>query len=182
MSGRKLRVPSGRSVRPTSDRVREALFAALGDLDGCRVLDLFAGSGSLGAEALSRGASFVVFVERDGRTAKVLRANLDALFSPAQYRVLKLDARTALGVLRDEGVRAHLAFLDPPYASRAHEGLADELRHVMTPEGLLVLERSVHSPAGPEGVLPPFVQEDERRYGDTVIRRFRPPRELKEKR
>ena len=76
LGGRRLKAPPGRGTRPTSDRVREALFAMLGDLDGARVLDLFAGTGALGIEALSRGAASAVFVERDARAAAVLRANL----------------------------------------------------------------------------------------------------------
>ena len=79
LGGRRLRAPRGRDTRPTSDRVREALFAMLGPIDGVRVLDLFAGSGALAIEALSRGAAGAVIVERDGRAVEVIRANLEAL-------------------------------------------------------------------------------------------------------
>src|SRR5690606_7654715 len=89
--GRRLRVPSA-GVRPTADRVREALFASLGDLAGARVLDLFAGSGALGIEALSRGAAAAVFVERSAAAAAVVRANLEALGAGEAARVLRGEA------------------------------------------------------------------------------------------
>src|SRR5580704_10651585 len=97
LGGRRLRAPAGRATRPTSDRVREALFSMLGEIDGARVLDLFAGSGALGIEALSRGAAHAVFVERDAGAAAVLRENLRALgVGPEQAELRRADARAAL--------------------------------------------------------------------------------------
>src|SRR4051794_41398460 len=95
--GRRLHAPPGRGTRPTSDRVREALFSTLGPLDGAVVLDLFAGSGALGIEALSRGAARVVLVERDARAAAVIRANLEALgVGPEDANVLRMPVQRAL--------------------------------------------------------------------------------------
>src|SRR4051794_19500228 len=97
LRGRRLKAPAGRSTRPTSDRVREALFSMLGEIDGVQVLDLFAGTGALGIEALSRGAAAAVFVERDGAAAAVLRENLGALgIGSERAEVRRTDALAAL--------------------------------------------------------------------------------------
>src|SRR5271167_4314164 len=93
LGARRLRAPAGKGVRPTSDKVREALFAMLGELEGAMVLDLFAGSGALGIEALSRGAAGVVFVERDAGALRALRANLtDLAIGPVAAEVRRTDA------------------------------------------------------------------------------------------
>lgn len=119
--GRRLVAPPGHDTRPTSDRVREATFNALeslGVVDGAVVVDLFAGSGALGIEALSRGAARAVFVERDRAALAALRANLDALgLGPDRAKVVVGDALT---VVLD---RADLALLDPPYAFDGWEQL-----------------------------------------------------------
>src|SRR5204863_4358625 len=97
LGGRRLRAPRGRDTRPTSDRVREALYSMLGPLEGARVLDLFAGSGALAIEALSRGAAHAVIVERDGRAVEVIRANLEGLgLGEDEARVVHGPARAAL--------------------------------------------------------------------------------------
>ncbi len=160
LRGRRIAAPPGRETRPTSDRVREALFAILGDLTGLRVLDLFAGSGALGIEALSRGAAVAVFVDRD--TGPV-RANLDALGLDAD-----VHRRDALAYLRDTAARFDLAFLDPPYreAARLAPKLADTLPRVLAEDALVVSEADRRSPLD----LPGLRTLDERRYGDTLIR------------
>jgi 16S rRNA (guanine966-N2)-methyltransferase len=165
LGGRRLAAPPGRDTRPTSDRVREALFAILGDLDGLRVLDLFAGSGALGIEALSRGASSAVFVERAPRAAQAVRGNLAALGLEAP--VVRADARAAL---RDASARADaydLVFLDPPYRDAAAWGreLSAALPGVLAPGARVVSESDRRAP------LPLTLPlADERRYGDTLIR------------
>ena len=107
LGGRRLRAPRGRDTRPTSDRVREALFSMLGALEGARVLDLFGGSGALAIEALSRGASSAVIVERDGRAVEVIRANLDALGLGEDEAILeRAHARAAALLREDPGLRA----------------------------------------------------------------------------
>src|SRR5829696_2263003 len=113
--GRRLQAPHGTSVRPTSDRVREALFSILGDVTGLRVLDLFAGSGALGIEALSRGAADAVFVESSRRAAEVVRENLRAVGeedAPVRVESVQAYLRRASGQATYD-----LVFADPPYSS-----------------------------------------------------------------
>jgi 16S rRNA (guanine966-N2)-methyltransferase len=162
--GRPLKAPPGRATRPTSDRVREALFSILGDVEGLRVLDLYAGSGALGIEALSRGAAEAVFVESSKRAAEVVRANLAALGGlPAEVRAE--DALAYLGRVKDR-VGYDLVFIDPPYSSatRLGERLSSLLPGVLTDTALTVTESDKRSPL--ELSLPLV---DERTYGDTRI-------------
>jgi 16S rRNA (guanine966-N2)-methyltransferase len=150
--GRKLAVPPGRGVRPTSDRVREALFSSLGRaVEGARVLDLFAGSGALGLEALSRGAASAVFVDSARRAREALARNLSATGFEPLARVIAGDALKSLEQLAREGARFDLVFLDPPYAadlcSRALERLG--ALGLLAPRAQVVAEH----PAG-EGPQP----------------------------
>lgn len=165
--GRRLQAPAGRGTRPTADRVREALFSALGPLDGEAVLDLFAGSGALGIEALSRGAGQAVFVERDRRAVAVLRANLAALDLAEPEAVVR--PAEALAVLRDASRRGgpyDLVFLDPPYGDAPGLGpdLAAALAPVLAPEARVVCESDRRAPL--ELGLPALF---DRRYGDTRL-------------
>lgn len=172
LRGRRIRVPRSSAVRPTADRVREALFARLGDLDGVRALDLFGGSGALGIEALSRGAAYVVFVERSTPVAAVLHANLVEIGVLERARVVRGDAVGVVRRLAAAGERFDLALLDPPYAEpetadRALRALATS--GILAPRATVVVEASRrHAPQPVEGL----VVVDERRYGDTVIHRF----------
>src|SRR5437773_9773106 len=113
--GRRLAVPPGEGVRPTSDRVKESVFSALGPgrLDGAKVLDLYAGSGALGLEALSRGADRAVFVELDGAAARAIEQNLDKL--RLSGTVLRRDAVTVLAQEAGAGRKYDLVLVDPPY-------------------------------------------------------------------
>lgn len=166
--GRRLTVPS--SARPTTDRVREALFNVLAariDFDGLRVLDLYAGSGALGLEALSRGADSVVFVEADRRAASVIAKNIETVGLPgAAVRRAPVAA-----VLSGAAVAVDLVFADPPYdvpAAEVEEMLAALDRHGWVDDGaIVVVERPVSSdplnwPVGWD-VWPV------RRYGDTRL-------------
>lgn len=121
--GRLLKAPAGRDTRPTADRTKEAVFSMLGSrlsFDGIRVLDLFAGSGQLGIEALSRGARFAQFVEQDRRAAAVIRANLAACGFEADAAVLQVPARQAIRHLAAEAAAPFdLVLMDPPYAAAA---------------------------------------------------------------
>jgi len=168
LGGRRLKAPSGTVTRPTSDRVREALFSMLGNVEGASVLDMFAGTGALGIEALSRGASGVVFVERHAGAVRALRDNLRALeIEPAQTDVRRADALTALRSARAREETYDLVFIDPPYR-RAHD-LGPELSAVMPsllrPAARVVVESDRRAP------LELGMQiEQERRYGDTSIR------------
>jgi 16S rRNA (guanine966-N2)-methyltransferase len=161
--GRRLVVPRGLQTRPTSDRVREALFSILGPLDGARVLDLFAGSGALGLEALSRGAAQATLVERAAPALRALRANVAALGADAE--IVAGDARAFLSNAREQGAQYDLVFLDPPYRHAA--GLAQELSlaPIVADGGRVVGESDRREPL--ELDLP---LTDERRYGDTLIR------------
>ena len=161
--GRRIESPPGRGTRPTADRVREALFSILGErVAGARVLDLFAGSGALGLEALSRGGSSATFVERDERVAALLRRNIAGL--GAEGRVERADAVAFLAA--SAGETYDIVFLDPPYssASRLGERLSQRLPAVLREDSLIVTESDKRAP------LPldlPLV--DERAYGDTRI-------------
>jgi 16S rRNA (guanine966-N2)-methyltransferase len=160
--GRRLHAPSGRDTRPTADRVREALFSILGPLDGGRVLDLYAGSGALGIEALSRGAEAAVFVDSDPRAVAVIRRNLEAVGVAAP-----VHRRDALAYLRGASEAPFdLVFLDPPYSS-AYElavPLSERLPAVLTKDARIVSESDKRNPL--ELSLPLL---DERVYGDTRI-------------
>jgi 16S rRNA (guanine966-N2)-methyltransferase len=168
LGGRRLHAPRGRATRPTSDRVREALFAMLGELDGERVLDLFAGSGALGIEALSRGAVEAVFVERDRAALRALSANLDALALTApRAQVRRSDALAALQAARRREETYDLLFIDPPYNQARDWGpeLTVALAPLLGPAARVVVESDRRAPLELELEL-----ERERRYGDTSIR------------
>lgn len=166
--GRRLQAPPGRDTRPTSDRVREALFATLGPLDGAVVLDLFAGSGALGLEAVSRGAARADLVERDARAAAVARANAEALgLGRDEVAVWRIAARRALQDARRRGATYDLVLLDPPYrdAPRLGRELSEPVAAVLAPGARVVTESDRRMPM--QLALPLL---DERRYGDTLIR------------
>jgi 16S rRNA (guanine966-N2)-methyltransferase len=166
--GRRLQAPPGRGTRPTSDRVREALFSTLGPLDGARVLDLFAGSGALGIEALSRGAAGALLVERDPRAVAVIRANLDALgLAAPEAEVHAGPARTALRSASARGDTYDLIFLDPPYRSAPELGreLSAALEPLLSGGGRVVSESDRRAP-----LVLDLPLTHERRYGDTLIR------------
>jgi 16S rRNA (guanine966-N2)-methyltransferase len=168
--GRRLRAPRGRVTRPTTDRVREALFSMLGELEGEVVLDLFAGTGALAIEALSRGAQRAVFVERDGRALAALEANLaDLGLGPARAEVRRGDALRALRNARERGETYDLLFVDPPYSAAGVLGreLRVALPPLLAPGARVVVEGDRRLAAMP---LAPAVEvELERRYGDTSI-------------
>jgi 16S rRNA (guanine966-N2)-methyltransferase len=164
--GRRLVAPPGAATRPTSDRVREALFSVLGErVAGARVLDLFAGSGALGLEALSRGAARATFVDSAPAALKALRANLETLEADAVVR--RADALRFLGGAAAAGDQYDLVFLDPPYrlAGRLGGPLSAILPAVLAPGGAAVAESDRREPI--DLSLPLL---DERRYGDTLIR------------
>jgi len=165
--GRRLAAPRGGRTRPTADRVREALFSMLGPVADARVLDLFAGSGALGLEALSRGAAEATFVDSSPAAVRAVRANLEALGIDAEVR--RADARAFLRNARAAGRQYDLVFLDPPYqrAGAVAEALAGDLAAVLAPQARIVVESDRRSPLE----LPLPLQVD-RRYGDTVIRIF----------
>jgi 16S rRNA (guanine966-N2)-methyltransferase len=160
LKGRRLRAPR-RGTRPTADRVREALFSMLGDVTGARVLDLFAGSGALGIEAMSRGAESAVFVESDPRGAAVIRRNLEALGLDAEVRT-----QDALRFLAAWAGEFDLVLVDPPYdsAARLAGPLGERLPAVLAKGAVVVTESDKRRPLE----LPlPLLRE--RTYGDVRI-------------
>jgi 16S rRNA (guanine966-N2)-methyltransferase len=163
---RRLRVPPGSAVRPTSDKVREAIFDSLGPIVDFVVLDLFAGTGAMGLEALSRGAARCVFVEQDRRVAEVLRANIHDLGYDAEARVVVGDYRAAVQGLSGAGERFDLLFVDPPYKmlTEAEVTLEPAVPLLMLEGGVVVLEsgRASHPTLG---AVPVF----DRVYGDTRV-------------
>jgi 16S rRNA (guanine966-N2)-methyltransferase len=168
LGGRRLRAPRGRETRPTSDRVREALFSMLGSVEGERVLDLYAGSGALAIEALSRGAAGATLVERDPRAVGVIRANLEALgLGAEEAKVVHANADVALRDASRSGDTYDLVLLDPPYRDATVLGreLARALPAVLAPNARVVAESDRRAPLGLDL---PVVRE--RRYGDTLIR------------
>jgi len=165
--GRRLKAPRGRATRPTSDRVREALFAMLGDLEEAAVLDLFAGTGALGIEALSRGAARAMFVERDPAATKVLQGNLASLgLESPTAEVRRMDVLAALRSARAAEETYDLLFIDPPY-DQAHDlgpDLAAILPSVLGPAARIVVESDRRAPLELQ-----LEVERHRRYGDTLI-------------
>ena len=163
--GRELFAPRGRATRPTSDRVREALFSILADVTGDRVLDLFAGSGALAIEALSRGAASATLVDSSAAAAAAIRRNLDALGIEAE--LVRQPALRFLGGARADARQYDLIFLDPPYreAGLLSTGLTAGLVPVLAPAGRVVTESDRRQPLELGLAL-----LDERRYGDTLIR------------
>lgn len=165
LRGRPLRTPPGRDVRPTADRVREAVFNALyslGDVvDGADVVDLFAGSGALGLEALSRGARHATFVERSAAARRVLLDNVERLGVGDRATVVAADAVAWLGAARR---RFDVALVDPPYAFDEWATVLDALD-----AGVVVVESGRDVDAGPRWEL-----VRHRRYGGTVVQILSP--------
>lgn len=169
LRGRPVATPRGNAIRPTTDRTRESLFNMLAsrlDLEGVRVLDLFAGTGALGLEALSRGASFVLFVDNSAEARGLIRDNIEALGVSARARLFRRDAAS----LGQCGTMApfDLAFADPPYG----KGLAERAAHELAaggwlkPGAMLIVEEAHQSaPSALDG----FELAEQRRFGETVI-------------
>lgn len=175
---RTLVAPRGAATRPTSDRVREALFSMLGGLravEGARVLDLYAGTGALALEALSRGAARATLVESSRPALAALHANVEALGVGGRARVLATTAERAIELISGDnasGERFELVFADPPYA-RAEEAARTLERYAakgtLAPGAVIVLEHSSRDAPDVTGLE----RMDLRRYGDTALSLFR---------
>lgn len=176
--GRRLAVPDGRNTRPTSDRAREGLFGTIvsltGSLDGARVLDLYAGSGAVGLEALSRGAQHVLLVESGGRAARVIRGNIEAIALPgAEVAADRVERLLARGPGREGPGREgyDVVFADPPYAL-ADDAVSAMLQALgehgwLAPGALVVVERATRS--GPVRWPAGFTPDRTRRYGEATF-------------
>ncbi|RZU73927.1 16S rRNA (guanine(966)-N(2))-methyltransferase RsmD [Micromonospora kangleipakensis] len=173
LGGRRLAAPPGASTRPTSDRVREALFSAVQaemDLVGARFADFYAGSGAVGLEALSRGAEHVLLVESDPRAARVIRENVAALRAAPAARLVTGRVATVLAAGPD-GDPYDVVFADPPYAVPDEEITAMLAALVdggwLAADALVVVERS--SRTGPVTWVEGVTAERSRRYGETTL-------------
>jgi 16S rRNA (guanine966-N2)-methyltransferase len=171
--GRQLVAPKSLRVRPTGDRVKEALFSILlsrlGEFTGMRVLDIFAGTGNLGIEALSRGASYAVFIDSHRESAEVIRKNLEITRYLDQTKLVVQDAVGALKWLAQGEPPFHLVFLDPPY----HEGHTERILEILSASPLIDLGTTIVAEFSSKEDLPRSfgrLQETERRvYGDTAL-------------
>jgi 16S rRNA (guanine966-N2)-methyltransferase len=166
--GHKLAAPRGLDTRPTSDRVRENIFNLVGPVDGARVLDLFAGSGALGIEALSRGATSAVFVDHDADAVRTVERNLDRL-GLTGARVVHGDVLRTIAQEATAGAKYDLVLVDPPYGmlTEIQPRLARHVPPLLAADGLLVVE----SDARTEPELPLSVRTS-RKYGQTRITLF----------
>ena len=166
--GHTIIAPKGLETRPTSDRVRENVFNIVALwVEGARVLDLYAGSGAMGLEALSRGAQAVVFVEADADAVRAIERNLDRL-RLTSATVVRLGVTTGLAQEAAAGRKYDLVLADPPYAMTDYDTLARYLPRVLAEDGLLVLE----SAAKTEPELPGLAVRTTRRYGSTRVTVF----------
>ena len=168
--GRRIAAPPGASTRPTADRVREAMFSIIGPVDGLDVLDLFAGSGALGLEALSRGAASATLVERSRPAIACMRANAAALGMEDRVRVVPRDWRGALAAERMAGRTFGLCLCDPPYSltDRVLAQLGATLEPLVAAPGIVVIEQSAARPP-PEPSGWEIVSRIDRTYGDTAV-------------
>lgn len=168
--GRKLTAPKGMATRPTTDRVREALFSILGPLHGARAVDLYAGSGALGFEALSRGAAHVWFIESGKAACQVLHANAEHLQFTSRATILQREVQRAGSLLSD----LDLVLSDPPWpiALEASTAVAKTLRGTLTPSARVVLghPRRITLPDELEGL----VKQDTRNWGDSAMSFYTP--------
>jgi 16S rRNA (guanine966-N2)-methyltransferase len=171
--GRRLAAPPGATTRPTSDRVREAFFSALEsltDLSGARFADLFAGSGAVGLEAISRGASYALLVESDARAARAIRDNIVTLKAGAAARLVTGKVSQVVAS-PPEGGPYDVVFADPPYAVTAAEMTEMQealiLNGWLAPDAVVILERATRG--GPLTWVDGITAERSRRYGETTL-------------
>ena len=168
--GRQIRLPRGCRIRPTADRVKESLFAILYRLEGDSFLDVFAGSGNVGLEALSRGARSAVFVEEDPCLADAIRSNLRVLGFESRAEVICADAQRGMGGLAKRPERFDVLFADPPYDGGFVPEFLKWLEegNLLAKSGIVVLQHSVREALeGPCSQA--LVITDQRRYGDTML-------------
>ena len=167
---RSIAMPKGVQMRPTQDKVREALFNILGDIIGKKILELFAGSGAFGIEAISRAAARATFVDNSFRCIQTIKSNLRSLGVPdSKYNIVKADALKFPAKIVRACEKYDIIFLDPPYyRDMAKKCLINiDSYDIVSPVGLVIVEHFKKDALGAE--LERLVFVDERRYGDTVI-------------
>jgi 16S rRNA (guanine(966)-N(2))-methyltransferase RsmD len=171
---RLISMPKNADIRPTQDKVRQAIFNMLGDMEGSRVLELFAGSGAIGIEAISRGAGHATFVDNDRSCTDTIRANLRSLgIRECSYDIIRGNALETVARLSGGGMLFNIIFLDPPY----HKDLArnclirlDEC-DILAPGGLVIVEHFKKDPLTAD--LCGLIIEKEKRYGDIIVSIYR---------
>ncbi|MDP1989926.1 MAG: 16S rRNA (guanine(966)-N(2))-methyltransferase RsmD [Syntrophales bacterium] len=168
--GRQIRLPAGCRIRPTADRVKESLFNILHPVEGTSFLDIFAGCGNVGLEALSRGARGSVFVEKDLRLVEAIRENLRLLGFEGQGEVIAAGAQQGLRRLGKRGERFDILFADPPYDEDFLPEILKCLEgaELLAENGIIVLQHSVREDPK-ESLTRTLVMTDQRRYGDTLL-------------
>ena len=172
--GRRLKVPKGRNVRPTAARVKEALFNILPrDLSGVKVLDLYAGTGNLTIEALSRGAAEAILIDSSAQSARAIRQNLRRLNLVARTKVWVTPVTRAARLLAQRGETFDMIFLDPPYGQRLVEKTLRVIAEggLLRESGILIAEHSIRDPI--EQSYGSLLLHDQRRYGDTLLSFFK---------
>jgi 16S rRNA (guanine966-N2)-methyltransferase len=166
--GRAIRLPGGCHIRPTTDRVKGALFNILGSLEGKSFIDLYAGCGNVGLEALSRGARGAVFVEKDLRLIETIRENLRLFGFEGRAETIAADAEEGIRRLRKRGEHFDLLFADPPYEEGFIVKIATclEQGELLNENGIIILQHSLREP-----LEYPVTEAlaDQRRYGDTLL-------------
>ena len=173
--GRILRMPKGVAIRPTQDRVREALFNVIREcIPGSSVLDLYAGSGAFGIEALSRGASFAIFVDNNTKCIRTIKSNLSQIgIKGPVAKVIKADAYSALVKLKKSNISLDVVFLDPPY----HRGLGKnsliklDAYDIVTPLGFVITEHFLKDDMPEEVGYLRLIKR--KKYGDTILSYYR---------
>lgn len=175
LKGRKLKTPST-GTRPTSAKVREALFNILGPLDGVRFLDLFAGSGAIGLEAYSRGATEVVLVEKNPQAARLIKENIETTKTRDSVHLKNAEVLKAVRQLGAEEKRFEIIFIDPPYSQGWVEKCLEAIQsaNLLTPEGLILAEES--SRVDLPDALSGYGRIKSYKYGDTALHIFKLPR------
>ena len=170
--GRKIEAPEGKNTRPTLDRVRENLFNILQmNIRGSRVLDLFAGSGALSIEALSRGAESATLVDSDRNANRIQKKNLETLGFSGQAEVMLRDWKQAAAQLTAEGRRYDLVFLDPPYRMTDLHDVFEALEGLVADDGLVILEHEAKAAVTPGEA---FEETDRRQWGYCGVTFYRP--------
>jgi len=167
---RLIAMPKGVEIRPTQDKVRQAIFNILGDVYGKKVLELFAGSGAFGIEAISRGAKDATFVDNNFKCAQTIKANLESLgVNESKYSIIRANALGVLPRLAKQEEKFDIVFLDPPYYKDMAKNCLININayDILSPVGLVIIEHFKKDALNAE--LERLIFVDGRRYGDTVI-------------
>lgn len=174
--GRRLKVPKGQKIRPMTSRVKKSVFDTLGDISGVSVLDIFAGSGGIGIEALSRGADHVTVIEKDSSVFKIIIENYNHCGFMDKASLLCSDYKDALSVLRRKGEVFELIFIDPPYKLYGELEVGDfieDVSELLDDEGVIVIEHDYKIEDTPKGF-----HRTTRSFGGTHVSYFRKGEEL----